>query len=590
MIPHLSQALAEAYRTAVPMVHHGAMTALAPVRSGVPREVVLAAAATTIGVLPVLAGFGQDLPTGALFCAGWPAMGLAAAVLLDRDPSDRIGRTMVVLALIPGALLLAAFLAGDGQGTWDLLALVGERSAVLLVLGTLVALGWAIGVPADRMSRRRLTWFLLWSCVLMACVTALSLLASARTLALATTLGLWAVAALVLRLATTSEFRPVDEPLVDAAVPLAALLVGAAVGFVVGTVGSRADIPFPEMSAAFAAVIAAALAWPAALWLRRTFLARRYGSGALTPADMATLTADLGPQADPRDLLGKAAAMIKAATGHSGVQLVIGAEPMEPPEGWIAYGLDVGPERVGVLLIQPSNPEGPEPHQDKVVRQMLPTVALMTRAVDLAVKAELARRDVTRQRDQERSRILGDLHDGVGPQLAGLSMAVQAELRTSPTPLLASLASELASARGDLRRIVSGLTPSALQDTDLEVALARLVKSFDGADCQVVLETHLSPGHPPEVAVAVYRSVAEGIANALRHGRAEHVTVRVAASEDGAIHVDVHDDGAGGMIVPGVGLTSLQRRAENLGGRLSISSNQPTGVHLHLELPTEAVA
>ena len=54
--------------------------------------------------------------------------------------------------------------------------------------------------------------------------------------------------------------------------------------------------------------------------------------------------------------------------------------------------------------------------------------------------------------------------------------------------------------------------------------------------------------------------------------------------------VDVNDDGAGGPIVPGVGLTSLQRRAENLGGRLSIGSNQPTGVHLHLELPTGAVA
>ena len=36
--------------------------------------------------------------------------------------------------------------------------------------------------------------------------------------------------------------------------------------------------------------------------------------------------------------------------------------------------------------------------------------------------------------------------------------------------------------------------------------------------------------------------------------------------------------------------TPAQRRAENLGGRLSIRSNQPTGVHLHLELPTEAVA
>ena len=43
-------------------------------------------------------------------------------------------------------------------------------------------------------------------------------------------------------------------------------------------------------------------------------------------------------------------------------------------------------------------------------------------------------------------------------------------------------------------------------------------------------------------------------------------------------------------IVPGVGLTSLRRRAEDLGGRFSITSHEPSGVHVHLELPLEAVA
>ena len=58
------------------------MTASALTPLGVSREVAIAAAATTVGVLPVFFGFSQDpLPTGALFCAGWPALGLAAAVL-----------------------------------------------------------------------------------------------------------------------------------------------------------------------------------------------------------------------------------------------------------------------------------------------------------------------------------------------------------------------------------------------------------------------------------------------------------------------------------------------------------------------------
>ena len=128
-------------------------------------------------MLPVFFGFSQDsLPTGALFCAGWPALGLAAAVLLDREPDHRIGRTMVLLAMLPAALVLTAVLTTGGSAVWDRLGVVGARSAVVLVLVTLVALGWAVGLPDDRMSRRRLSWFLLWSCLLVASVTAVSLL------------------------------------------------------------------------------------------------------------------------------------------------------------------------------------------------------------------------------------------------------------------------------------------------------------------------------------------------------------------------------------------------------------------------------
>jgi signal transduction histidine kinase len=156
--------------------------------------------------------------------------------------------------------------------------------------------------------------------------------------------------------------------------------------------------------------------------------------------------------------------------------------------------------------------------------------------------------------------------------------------------MLRAMASGLASARGDLRRIVSGLTPSALHDADLAAALTRLVESFDAADGQVALELELTPHVPPDVAVAVYRSVAEGVANALRHGHAQHVAVRVVTSPEGDTHVDVRDDGVGGVIVPGVGLTSLRRRAEHLGGTLSIRPQQPVGTHLHLELPGTVVA
>jgi signal transduction histidine kinase len=218
-------------------------------------------------------------------------------------------------------------------------------------------------------------------------------------------------------------------------------------------------------------------------------------------------------------------------------------------------------------------------------------VALVARAVGLAVEAEHARRDVARERDAERKRVLGDLHDGLGPVLAGMSMRVQAALRTSDssaaTELLTDLAADLATSRTDLRRIVAGITPSVLDEGDLESALRSLVQSFgesvDGP--RVSLDIAVDATLSPAVMVAAYRSVAEGVTNALRHASASSIAVHVQV-DAGLVRVDVVDDGCGGPVVPGVGLSSLAQRARSLGGCLRVDGAAPSGTHLHLELPT----
>ncbi len=87
--------------------------------------------------------------------------------------------------------------------------------------------------------------------------------------------------------------------------------------------------------------------------------------------------------------------------------------------------------------------------------------------------------------------------------------------------------------------------------------------------------------------VAAYRVVAEGITNALRHGRAGHVAVRVETTSPGRVVIDVRDDGVGGPIAPGVGLTSLRQRAEQLRGSLAVGPCDGGGILLHVELLTK---
>ncbi|HEU4332508.1 MAG TPA: ATP-binding protein [Lapillicoccus sp.] len=550
---------------------------------------LLAAVATAFGTLPLLLGVGEStVPTGALYGAGWAAFGVAAALILDRG-ERRVGGALAMLALVPAAVAVVALPSGRGQ-MWVRLEAVWGALDVAAVLLTLVVLAGAMGYAPGRTPRRRLFWLLVWSAVVLGAVVAADAMLDTRAVAVVVTLGLWSLAGLVTRLTWATDLRPVDEPLMDVVAALLPLAIGAAVGVLMLLAGTRAGIPAPDLAAAFAALTSSALAWPVAASWRRSWLTRRYGTGSLTAADVASITAGLHDLADPRELLARAADMVAASSGHHRVVLVLGAESPETPSGWVDHPLLVGGDRVGTLLLDPDDPQGPEPRQAAMVGQLLPTVALICRAVGLAVEADQAGQNVARERDAERSRILADLHDGLGPVLAGMSMRVQAELRQRPTPLLESLAPELAEARGDLRRIVSGLTPSALHDHGLEGALKRLIATFDGAGRRVQLELSVEVPLPEELTVAIYRSVAEGVTNALRHGRASQVTVRVVTTEAGHIVVDVRDNGIGGPIAPGIGLSSLRQRAEQLGGQFAVGPHHGGGILLHVELPTETAA
>ena len=564
-------------------------------RPGFPTAVVVAALATSAGIVPFFAGMNQNhLPAGATVSAGWVAFGLAAALLVDRPGLRRVGSVFAVCALVP-ALLGAIALLNDRDQVWPLFSRLWDTTGWAIVAVALVVIALAVDRARDRMTRRRLIWLAFWAAGLFACVLMGRLTADDGRAAVVTMIGLWAFAAAGTRVLLCHELRPVIEPIVDVALVIAAVSGCVALGLAVRAGGQWSGMPSPNASAEFVAVTAAALCWPLGLWLRRSFLEIRYGRGTLSPDDVAVITAGLHPEADPRELLAKAAMMVGAASGQREVNILLGPDEADHPEGdYIDHALVVAGDRVGTLSIRLADPEGPESRQSQMVARLLPTVSLVARAVELAIEAEHARQDVARERDLERSRILGDLHDGIGPVLAGMSMRVQAERRRDPSPLLEALAKELADCRGDLRRIVSGLTPSALHDGDLTGALTRLVDSFAGDGRSITLRSAFAgrPDQdlPAEVMIALYRCVAEGITNALRHGNPTHVFVDIGEVTTGHVRVDVRDDGRGTMVVPGVGLSSLRRRAEQLGGHLHIEPAHPSGVHLYVELPVGGAA
>ena len=94
-------------------------------------------------------------------------------------------------------------------------------------------------------------------------------------------------------------------------------------------------------------------------------------------------------------------------------------------------------------------------------------------------------------------------------------------------------------------------------------------------------------GETGERELALLRIAHEALHNAVRHAKADHVSVRLAA-HDGAPVVEVSDDGIGfDPDAPDIrsrhlGLTSMEERARRLGGRLEIESAPGAGTMVRL--------
>jgi two-component system, NarL family, sensor kinase len=199
-------------------------------------------------------------------------------------------------------------------------------------------------------------------------------------------------------------------------------------------------------------------------------------------------------------------------------------------------------------------------------------------------------------REEERRRLRRDLHDGLGPALAGITLGLETAARTTAreqsgvAPLLETLRAETAASVDEVRRIVADLRPPALDQIGLVAALSQhadLLSSRSSGRLHVdVAAVGPLPPLPAAVEVAAYRIALEAMTNTARHSGAH--TCHVSVALDGALHLTVRDDGSGlPASAPGVGLTSMRDRAEELGGRCRVVFTEGEGTCVEAQLPVE---
>lgn len=209
---------------------------------------------------------------------------------------------------------------------------------------------------------------------------------------------------------------------------------------------------------------------------------------------------------------------------------------------------------------------------------------LNRRVEDLSI----SRRHIVNEREEERGRLRRELHDGLGPSLAAIGLGLrQLERRTGggDGAVVRELADEVQRAVSEVRRICDGLRPAALNELGLAGALTESIEPFQRFGPRITLTVGDLPTLAPAVEVAAYRIVMEAVTNAVRHADAQHVQVHV--GHDDGVTVHVADDGHGVAKdrVAGVGLRGMSDRADEVGGRLTISSGPPAGTVVHAWLP-----
>jgi signal transduction histidine kinase len=547
-------------------------------------------------------------PDGMLRHGGWRAVSFAAialglvmpfafvfapaGALVEDDPARAellaaFGGWSIALPLIPDAAWTA------------LLGASGPCLMASLLLALAVCVSRRFGATAEQ--RAQLRW-LLWSgTVFVAALALFPLLPTVLVdVLLAATQGL--IAASVVIAVTRYRLYAIDRLLSWTLVY--AVLVAAIVAvdvLVVLAIGSAVD----DRVVMLLSVIAVTVAY-APLRGRLFALASRLVSG--RRADpygvVSSLGARLEAAPDAASQVRALATAIAEAFAARFVRVELGTAGTAEHGERVAEVVDLPIEYAGEVIGRIEMEAGRRPVVSERDQQLLGDLvrfaAAAIRNAELGRELQEIREQLVLAREAERSRLRRDLHDGLGPLLAGVKLRMETARNLAERDparsldLLDTAIHEQAEVVAEIRRIAHDLRPPALDDLGLVRAVEQLAERLSGGGLAIAVAGALPRDLPPAAEVAAYRIAAEALANARTHSGASRIDVRLTTeassvgvpggermpragvgSGERMLRLEVVDDGVGvrADTARGVGLRSMRERAEELGGSLMVSMN-----------------
>jgi signal transduction histidine kinase len=518
-----------------------------------------------------------------LYIAGYALIPQSMGSLFRKLPNpytvprlDRLFEAMQVLAVVCGVAAATAAVAS-------------------------VILRWR---RADRVRRQQLKWFL--AVMPLAAASFLATLAAPGPWSLAIGLISGTLTPVAIGIAVLRYRLYEIDILLSRAVLYGLLTAGVAAVYV--AVVELAYLVFGVHGTDLPVQVVATALGAAALFPLRDRVQRRvdrlfYGDRGVPYEALARLGRQVEEAADPETALSSVVRTVADSLRlpYAALELRLGdgwspaAAYGEAPPQVVAFALTFQRETVGRLLVGTrSRGEQLGPDDERLLADLARQAGPAAHAVALRRALDVSRAGLVTAREEERRRLRRDLHDGLGPTLAGLTLGLDtARARSASQPelqeLLGKLKAETQRAVADVRRIVYGLRPPALDQFglvgSLREELGRL--QYESPSLTVSLDAPAEglADLPAAVEVACYRIITEALTNVTRHAHATHCSVRLRLNH--GLDVNICDDGVG---LPegwraGVGIASMRERVTELGGDLVIEPSLPHGTRINAHLP-----
>ena len=551
--------------------------------------------------------------------------GLHFALIFPRRLPILAGRShwLWPLFVAPYALYLvylAAIIPGsastlDWLGRW----IPGESSlAVLLLLSMVTASIWNYRIHPDPETRKKIRWIVFGA--LAAGLTGLALWNIPGAVLGHPLISTNALGLLVLPFPLTIAIAILRHRLFDIDTILNRTLVygglsGIIIALYIAIVGALSTLFQARgnlLIALVAAGVVAVIFQPLRVWLQRVVDRVMFGERDNPYAVLSRLGQRLETALAPDMILPAIVETVANALKlpsatiaiKDGDEFTASVEYGVPSRAQAIFPLVYQSETVGQLRVSLRAPDEPLTDADKhLLEDIAHQAGIAVHATRLTTDLQRSRARLVTTREEERRRLRRDLHDGIGPTFAGMTLkigAIRNVLTSDPATadhLLEELSGEIDAAMTDIRRLVYALRPPALDELGLVAALRAYAAQYQmrvsdgdgvdgGANLRVTIEAPPDlPALPAAVEVAAYRIACEALTNVARHALARicHITIAL----DSALHMEIADDGVGLAAERrmGVGLISMRERAEELGGSCAITSAGGHGTRVRVELP-----